>query len=114
MQPSPSHVWLALCHRNIDVSWALLATSIPDLVIRQGISLPVPIHFEFGSGIALGWKEWVDRELSDAGFMGLLQQAVVLKAIIYLTIGTSSTSTIWSTDGVPPFALSSSSAVRSP
>ena len=55
--PPPSHVWLALCRRNPDVSWAPLASSVPDLVIRQGISLPVPIHFEFGSGTALGWRE---------------------------------------------------------
>ena len=40
------------------------------------------IHFEFGSGIALGWKEWVDSELSDTGFMGLLQRAGVLKAVV--------------------------------
>ena len=52
--PPPGRVWLALCWRNPDVSWAPLASSIPDLVIRQGISLPVPIHFEFGSGTALG------------------------------------------------------------
>ena len=50
----PGCVWLALCLRNIDISWAPLASSIPDLVIRQGTALPVPIHFEFGSGIALG------------------------------------------------------------
>ena len=80
--PSPSHVWLALYRRNPDVSWAPLASSIPDLVICQGISLPVPIHFEFRSGIALGWREWVDNELSDVGFMGLLQRVDVLKAII--------------------------------
>ena len=54
--PPPGHVWLALCRRNTDISWALLASSIPDLVIRQGTSLSVPIHFEFGSGTALGWK----------------------------------------------------------
>ena len=42
----------------------------------------MPIHFEFGSGTALGWREWVDNELSDTGFMGLLQQAGVLKAIV--------------------------------
>ena len=65
---SPGRVWLALCRRNT----ASLVSSIPDLVIRQGTSLPVPILFKFGSGIALGWKEWVDKELSDTGFMGLL------------------------------------------
>ena len=50
----PSRVWLALCRRNTDVSWALLASSIPDLVIHQGTSLPMPIHFEFRSDTALG------------------------------------------------------------
>ena len=45
---APGRVWLALGRRNPDVSWAPLASSIPDLAIRQGISLPVPIHFEFG------------------------------------------------------------------
>ena len=70
--PPPGRVWLALCRRNPDVSWAPLASSIPNLVIRQGISLLMPIHFEFGSGTALGWREWVDNELSDVGFLGLL------------------------------------------
>ena len=73
---------IALVQRNPDVSWAPLASSIPDLSIRQGISLPVPLHFEFRSGTALGWKEWVDSELSDTGFMGLLQRAGILKAIV--------------------------------
>ena len=59
-----------------------MSSSIYDLIIHQGISLPVPIHFEFGSGTAQGWKEWVNSELSDAGFMGLLQWAGVLKAIV--------------------------------
>ena len=78
----PGYVWLTLCHHNTDVSWAPLASSIPDLVIGQGTSLPMPIHFEFGSSTALGWKEWVDRELSNMGFMGLLQQVGVTKAIV--------------------------------
>ena len=73
--PLPSCVWLALCRQNTDISWAPLASSIPNLVIRQGTLLPVPIHFEFGSGTALDWKEWVDNKLSDTGFMGLLQRA---------------------------------------
>ena len=80
--PPPGRVWLALYWRNMDISWALLASSILDLVIHQGISLPVLIHFEFGLGTTLGWKELVDRELSNTGFMGLLQQAGVLKAIV--------------------------------
>ena len=32
--------------------------------------------------MALGWKDWVDRELSDTCFMGLLQRAGILKAIV--------------------------------
>ena len=80
--PLPSRVWLALCRHNTEASWAPLASLIPDLVIRQGTSLLMPIHFEFGSGMALGWKEWVDRELSNIGFMGLLQRAGVLKAVV--------------------------------
>ena len=71
--PPPGRVWLALYRQNTDVSWAPLASSIPNLVIHQGTSLPVPIHFEFGSDTTLGWREWVDRELSDTGFIGLLQ-----------------------------------------
>ena len=61
--PLPGRVWLALVRRNLNVSWAPLASLIPDLAIRQGISLPVSIHFEFGSSTALGWREWVDSEL---------------------------------------------------
>ena len=78
----PSRVWLALYRRNLNTSWAPVSSSIYDLVIRQGISLPVPIHFEFRSGTTQGWKEWVDSELSDTDFMGLLQRAGVLKAIV--------------------------------
>ena len=78
----PGRVWLALCRRNTDISWAPLVSSVLDLVIRQGITLLMPIHFEFGLGTALGWKKWVDRELFNMGFMGLLQRAGVLKAIV--------------------------------
>ena len=80
--PPPGRVLIALVRRNPDVSWAPLASSIPDLSICQGTSLPVPLHFEFGSGTASSWKESVDSELSDTGFMGLLQRASVLKAIV--------------------------------
>ena len=80
--PPSSCVWLALCWRNTDISWAPLAYLILDLVIRQGTSLPVPIHFEFGSSTALGWKEWANNELFDTSFMGLLQRTGVLKAIV--------------------------------
>ena len=81
--PSPSgRVWLSLCRRSTDISWAPLASLIPDLIIRQGTFLPMPIHFEFESGTALGWREWVDSELFDIGFKGLLQRAGVLKAIV--------------------------------
>ena len=52
--PSSSHVWLTLCERNINASWASMSSSISNLVICRGISLRVSIHFEFGSGTALG------------------------------------------------------------
>ena len=68
----PSHVWLSICRCDTKVSWAFLASTVPDLDIRQGISLLMPILFEFGSGTSLGWKEWVDKELSDVGFMVVL------------------------------------------
>ena len=36
-------VWLSLCRHDFEVSWAPLASSIPDLDIHQRTSLPVPI-----------------------------------------------------------------------
>ncbi|KAL0006811.1 hypothetical protein SO802_008313 [Lithocarpus litseifolius] len=81
-RPLPSCVWLSLERHGFDISWALLASSIPDLTIRRGVVLPVSILFEFGSSIALGWKEWVDKELFDMGFISALQRADVLKAIV--------------------------------
>ena len=44
----------------------------------------MPILFKFGSSTTLGWKEWVDKELFDEGFMEVLHRADVLKAIISL------------------------------
>ena len=52
--PPPSRVLITLVRRDPDVSWAPLASSVPDLSIRQGVSLPVPLHFEFGSGTSSG------------------------------------------------------------
>ena len=43
----PGHVWLSICCHDTEVSWVLLASSINDLDIRQGTSLPMPILFEF-------------------------------------------------------------------
>ena len=51
--PPPGRIWIALVQRNPDDSWVPLASSIPDLAIRQGTSLPIPLHFEFGSGNSL-------------------------------------------------------------
>ena len=65
----PSHVWLSICRCDIEVSCAPLASSILDLDIRQVTLLLVPILFEFGLDTSLGWKEWVDEELFDTGFM---------------------------------------------
>ena len=67
----PGCVWLSICCRDTEVSWAPLASSIPNLDIHQGTSLPVPILFKFGLGTSLGWKEWVDEELVDMGFMAV-------------------------------------------
>ena len=75
-------MWLSIFRRDTKVSWALLASSIPNLDIHQGTSLPVPILFEFRSGTSLGWKEWVDGKLSNTGFMAALKKASVLKAIV--------------------------------
>ena len=72
LPPPPGRVWLSIFRRNMEVSWAPLASLIPNLVIRQGTSLPVPILFEFGSSTSLGWKEWVDDELSNTGFTAAL------------------------------------------
>ena len=43
LPPPPGRVWLSICRRDTEVSWAPLASSIPDLDIHQGTSLPVPI-----------------------------------------------------------------------
>ena len=56
LPPPPGRVWLSICCHDMEVSFAPLASSILDLDIRQGTSLPVPILFEFGSGTTLGWK----------------------------------------------------------
>ena len=81
--PLPSgRMWLSVYRRDMEVSWAPLASIIPDLDICKGSSLLVPILFKFKSSTSLGWKEWVDTELFDVGFMTALQQASVLKAII--------------------------------
>ena len=75
-------MWLTICRRDTEESWTHLASSIPDLDIHQGTSLPVHILFEFRLVTCLGWKEWVDKELSNTGFMAALQQAGVLKATV--------------------------------
>ena len=80
--PLLGRVWLSIFCHDTEVSWAPLASSIPNLDIHQGTSLPMPILFEFRSGTSLGWKEWVDKELSNMGIMAVLQQASVLKAIV--------------------------------
>ena len=43
----PGHVWLSICCHDTEVSWVLLASSINDLDICQGTSIPMPILFEF-------------------------------------------------------------------
>ena len=64
LPPPLSRVWLSIFHHDTEVSWAPLASSIPDLDIHQGTSLPMPIFFEFRSSTSLGWKEWVMKSCS--------------------------------------------------
>ena len=47
-------MWLSICHYDMEVSWALLVSTILDLDIHQETSLPVPMLFEFGSSTSLG------------------------------------------------------------
>ena len=39
LPPPPGCIWLSICHHDTKVSWAPLASSIPDLDIRQENSL---------------------------------------------------------------------------
>ncbi|KAL0008382.1 hypothetical protein SO802_009884 [Lithocarpus litseifolius] len=55
--------------RQVAILTAPLSSSILDLAIFCGETSPVPILFEFKLGMSLDWKEWVDRELPDIGFM---------------------------------------------
>ena len=55
--PLLGHVWWSPNQRDFDISWAPLASSIPNLAIRQGDVSPIPILFKFRSGTSLGWKE---------------------------------------------------------
>jgi len=41
----------------------------------------VPIFFDFIPGKIQGWPIWVDKELSDAEFVGRLERAGILKAV---------------------------------
>lgn len=84
LPPPLGHVWLSLEWCDFHTSWAPLASSILDLAICRRETLPVPILFELRLGTSLGWKGWVDKELSNVGFMKALQRASFLKAIISL------------------------------
>ena len=44
--PPLGRVLITLVRRDPNVSWALLASSVSDLSIRQGVSLPVPLHLD--------------------------------------------------------------------
>ena len=78
----PGRMWLSIYCHKMEVSWAPLASLISNLDICQGTSLPMPILFKFGSSTSLGWKEWIDEELSYTGFKAAFQQIGVLKAIV--------------------------------
>ena len=54
---------------------------ILDLQIKRGSSEAVPIFLDFAAGKITGWAERVDKELSDADFVGYLECAGILKSI---------------------------------
>ena len=82
LPPPLGHGWLSICCHDMEISWVPLASTIPDLDICQGTLNPMHILFKFRSGTFLVWKEWVDKELSDMGFMAALRQAGMLKTIV--------------------------------
>ena len=64
------------------------STQVPDpreisvLQIRRGSREAVLIFFDFIPGKITGWPIWVDRELSDEEFVGYLECARILKAVL--------------------------------
>ena len=52
--PSPGYMWLSIYRCATKVSWAPLASTIPDFDIRQRTLLPMPNLFKFRSDTSLG------------------------------------------------------------
>ena len=53
-----------------------------DLQIKRGSQQAVLIFLDFVVGKIIGWAEWVEKELSDADFVGFLECAGVLKSVV--------------------------------
>uniref|UniRef100_A0A2N9FC47 Aminotransferase-like plant mobile domain-containing protein n=1 Tax=Fagus sylvatica TaxID=28930 RepID=A0A2N9FC47_FAGSY len=65
-----------------DAVWVPPFQEILDLKIQRKDVLAVPIKFDFQCLRASDWEAWVDKELADEAFCGLLEQAGVLQAIL--------------------------------
>ena len=61
-----------------DAVWVPPFQEILDLKIQRKDILAVPIKFDFQCLRASDRKAWVDKELADEAFCGLLEQAGVL------------------------------------
>ena len=53
-----------------------------DLQIKRGSREAVLIFLDFVVGKIIGWAEWVEKELSDADFVGCLERAGILKSVV--------------------------------
>ena len=53
-----------------------------DLQIKRGSRQAVLIFLDFVVGKIIGWVEWVEKELSDADFVGFLERAGILKSVV--------------------------------
>jgi hypothetical protein len=84
VQPPPSG-WEWLVKKEVaaaDAVWVPPFQVILDLKIQRKDILAVPIKFDFQCLRASNWEAWVDKELADETFCGLLEQAGVLQAIL--------------------------------
>ena len=80
VQPPPSG-WEWLVKKEdaaADAVWVPPFQEILDLKIQRKDILAVPIKFDFQCLRASDWEAWVDKELTDEAFCGLLEQAGVL------------------------------------
>ena len=81
--PLSPHTWIFSGQAGFAGSAQVLdPREILDLQIRRGFREAVSIFFDFIPGKIQGWPIWVDNELSDAEFIGFLEHAGILKAVV--------------------------------